>query len=70
MTTRRDEATFELLEGPPIAIVSHGERISLGEGDKAARQPIPPLVPRPRPVQPVGREPHRREPGPAANHAH
>jgi alpha,alpha-trehalose phosphorylase len=70
VTTRRDEATFELLEGPPIAIVSHGERIELGEGDKAARQPIPPLVPRVRPTQPVGREPHRRKPGPAANHAH
>jgi len=87
VTARRDEATFELLEGPPIEIVSHGERLTLGDGSgdggnggggnggggnggKAIRQPIPPLAPKPAPTQPLGREPHRREPGPGANHEH
>jgi alpha,alpha-trehalose phosphorylase len=68
VTARRDEATFELLEGPPITIVSHDEPLELSEGRKAIHQPIPPLVPKEPPTQPPGREPHRREPGPAANH--
>jgi alpha,alpha-trehalose phosphorylase len=58
VTAQRDEATFELLDGPPIEIVSHGTRLSLG--DDAVHQPIPVLIRKDRPTQPAGREPFRR----------
>jgi alpha,alpha-trehalose phosphorylase len=56
----RDEATYELREGPPITIVSHGERLELG--DEVVRQAIPMIPRKPRPVQPPGREPRPRSP--------
>jgi alpha,alpha-trehalose phosphorylase len=62
ISAHRDEATFELLEGPPITITSHGDRLELNGG--TLRQAIPLLDRKDRPVQPVGREPRPRSPRP------
>jgi alpha,alpha-trehalose phosphorylase len=68
VTAQHDQATFELLDGPPIEIVSHDARLSLG--DEPVHQPIPALVRKDHPTQPAGREPLRRPRSPAANHEH
>ena len=60
VTAHRDEATFELREGPPITITSHGARLELGDG--TVRQPIPPISRKDPPAQPPGREPRPRGP--------
>ncbi len=49
-------ATYELLEGEPLAFAHHGEELIVSVDGPVERK-IPPLVPRPRPPQPQGREP-------------
>jgi alpha,alpha-trehalose phosphorylase len=58
VTITGEEACYELVEGKPIQIAHHGERIVLAS--KPVRRGIPPAPSRPRPKQPPGREPARR----------
>jgi alpha,alpha-trehalose phosphorylase len=58
VTTERDDATYELLEGSPITVSHHGEEVDLGR--KPVTRPIPPPPQLPRPSQPAGRAPARR----------
>ena len=55
----RDTATYALLEGPPLSISHHGERVEI-RADAALVRPIPAAPVRPAPTQPTGREPGRR----------
>jgi alpha,alpha-trehalose phosphorylase len=58
VTVQGHEATYELLDGDPLVIFHHGERLSLT--DKPAERKIPPITAGPRPQQPPGREPIAR----------
>jgi alpha,alpha-trehalose phosphorylase len=58
VTARGEEATYELLEGEPLAMTCHGEEILLA--DKPVQQKIPQLHRTDRPTQPPGREPRSR----------
>jgi alpha,alpha-trehalose phosphorylase len=58
VTVTAHEATYDLLDGPPLPIVHHGEQVVLDHGP--VRRPIPPLQVGPAPSQPPGREPARR----------
>jgi alpha,alpha-trehalose phosphorylase len=58
VTVHGHEATYELLDGDPLVIFHHGERLSLT--DKPAERKIPPITAGPRPQQPPGREPIAR----------
>jgi alpha,alpha-trehalose phosphorylase len=58
VTVTGREATYELLEGEPLGIFHHGERLELT--DKLAERKIPPIQAGPRPHQPPGREPISR----------
>jgi alpha,alpha-trehalose phosphorylase len=49
-------ATYSLLEGQPLGIAHHGERLTVSLG-KPLERPIPPAPARPRPQQPAGRQP-------------
>ena len=49
-------ATYSLLEGEPLALAHHGEELTVSLGRPVERA-VPPLVSRPRPLQPLGREP-------------
>ena len=60
--SNKEEAGYTLLDGRPLEISHHGEKVEVVSGRSAVR-PIPPLVPRPAPVQPHGRAPIRRMPG-------
>ena len=51
-----DVATYSLIEGEPLALAHHGEELTV-EVDRPVERAVPPLVPRPRPSQPAGREP-------------
>jgi alpha,alpha-trehalose phosphorylase len=51
-----DDARYELLEGDPLELVHHGERLSVRTGDPETR-PVPSLPPRPAPQTPPGRPP-------------
>jgi alpha,alpha-trehalose phosphorylase len=53
-------ARYLLADGDPLDIVHHGDRITLSAGQQEERQ-IPALPPQPRPSQPPGREPARRQ---------
>jgi alpha,alpha-trehalose phosphorylase len=54
------EARYLLVDGEPLEIIHHGERLTLSAGHRRAR-PVPALQPGPRPSQPAGRAPiHRR----------
>jgi alpha,alpha-trehalose phosphorylase len=53
------EATYQLLDGPPLKTRHHGEEITLTVDEKITR-PIPAVKPGPRPTQPAGREPISR----------
>ena len=55
----RDEASFEVVEGGPLAIEVAGEEVMLPAGSPVRRK-IPPAERRPRPAQPEGREPAPR----------
>ena len=58
VTTDGRRATYRVREGPPVELVHHGETVEVGEDE--VERVIEPLPPRPRPHQPVGREPERR----------
>jgi alpha,alpha-trehalose phosphorylase len=49
-------ATYSMLEGQPLGIAHHGERLTVSLGNPLER-PIPPAPARPRPQQPAGRQP-------------
>jgi len=55
----RPEATYAVVDGPPLEIAHHGETIEIS-ADEAVTRPIPPTVARPAPEQPPGRAPTRR----------
>ena len=55
----RTEATYALLDGPPLGIAHHGEGVEVGS-DEPATRPIPPIPQRPAPQQPAGRAPALR----------
>ncbi len=57
---RATEATYRLLDGPPLRVSHHGEEILLSV-DGAVTRPIPPIYAGPRPTQPPGRAPAPRE---------
>jgi alpha,alpha-trehalose phosphorylase len=56
---RATEATYHLLDGPPLKVCHHGEEILLSV-DGAVTRPIPPIQAGPRPIQPPGRAPAPR----------
>jgi alpha,alpha-trehalose phosphorylase len=62
VTAENGQATYELLEGPPLTIVCHDERIDVGE--KPICRDIPEVRRDDRPVQPEGRAPRQRNPRP------
>ena len=49
-------ASYSRLEGEDLALSHHGGRVTVAAGETVVR-PIPPVLPRPRPSQPPGREP-------------
>ena len=55
----RTEVTYTVLEGSPLEIGHHGERIVISR-DMPVTRAIPALVSRPAPTQPRGRAPARR----------
>ncbi|MFL6054949.1 MAG: glycoside hydrolase family 65 protein [Actinoallomurus sp.] len=59
VTIDHDEAVYELLAGDPLEIDHHGRPVKLNGG--AARLDVPKTPSRPRPAQPPGREPARRD---------
>jgi alpha,alpha-trehalose phosphorylase len=59
---RKEDASYTLLEGEALEVGHHGENVEVVPGTGTVR-PIPPLAPRPAPVQPPGRAPVRRTPG-------
>jgi alpha,alpha-trehalose phosphorylase len=56
-----DQASYMLLDGPPLEIAHFGERATISPDEPVVR-PIPPLPRRERPNQPRGRAPARRQP--------
>jgi alpha,alpha-trehalose phosphorylase len=54
-----DAARYELLDGEPLDLVHHGERLTVESGSPEDR-PIPPAPARTAPQQPPGRTPPRR----------
>jgi alpha,alpha-trehalose phosphorylase len=58
VSTDGRRARYRVREGPPIELVHHGETLVVGEDE--VERPIEPLPARPRPHQPMGREPERR----------
>jgi alpha,alpha-trehalose phosphorylase len=54
------EVTYTLANGEPLQIAHHGQPVTLSAG-KPQTHPIPSLSQRPRPAQPPGREPVRRQ---------
>ncbi|HZU65945.1 MAG TPA: glycoside hydrolase family 65 protein [Ktedonobacteraceae bacterium] len=56
------EATYRLLDGPPLKVRHHGEEILL-DVDARVTRPIPPIKAGPRPPQPPGRVPIPRKAG-------
>ncbi len=55
----RDQATYTLLDGPPLELHHHGEAFEVAV-DQPADLPLPPLPDLQPPRQPPGREPNRR----------
>jgi alpha,alpha-trehalose phosphorylase len=55
----KTEATYRLLEGPPLPISHHRTPLTI-TADAATTLPIPPMPEQPTPVQPPGRTPARR----------
>lgn len=58
VTVTGNEACYQLLDGDPLPLVHHGERLALT--DKSVTRPIPVVTAGPRPYQPPGREPGAR----------
>jgi alpha,alpha-trehalose phosphorylase len=61
VAVEHQQATYSIIEGPPLELVHHGEKVSVGPEEPVAR-PIPRLAPRSAPTQPPGRAPARRRP--------
>jgi alpha,alpha-trehalose phosphorylase len=59
VTVAKPEATYTLLEGPPLELEHHGETLTVSI-DEPVTGSIPPAADRPPPSQPPGREPRRR----------
>ena len=59
------EATYRLLDGSPLEIWHHGDRITLSV-EQAVRRPIPAIKAGPRPRQPAGRAPRPRSARPVS----
>jgi alpha,alpha-trehalose phosphorylase len=57
-----EEACYELIEGDPLEIIHHGEKLKLTAGEHQTR-PLPPVPKREQPPSPPGREPTRRHGG-------
>jgi alpha,alpha-trehalose phosphorylase len=55
----KTEAAYRLLEGEPLQISHHGERLTVST-DETVTKPIPPPSERDTPTQPAGRAPARR----------
>jgi alpha,alpha-trehalose phosphorylase len=53
-------ARYQVDDGNPLEITHHGTSFTL-EGGKPQDRPIPPVPVRPRPAQPPGKEPERRQ---------
>jgi alpha,alpha-trehalose phosphorylase len=53
-------ARYELIEGEPLSLLSHGEEMLLG--DKPVERDVPKITPGPAPHQPPGREPIAHHP--------
>jgi alpha,alpha-trehalose phosphorylase len=53
---RNHEAQYELLDGKPLEILHHGERVTVTVGSPQTR-PLPPVPQRPAPQPPPGRPP-------------
>jgi alpha,alpha-trehalose phosphorylase len=62
----RESARYTLRGGGPLELRHHGERVTVDDGQTATLE-IPPLVSRPAPSQPPGREPFRQKPGPTGD---
>jgi alpha,alpha-trehalose phosphorylase len=64
---RADRATYELLDGDPIELIHHGERITV-TADAPVDRTVPPAPKRHAPRSPAGREPglHSISAAPAA----
>jgi alpha,alpha-trehalose phosphorylase len=60
VTTRRRTARYELLDGSTVDLSHHGKRFTLTSDEQVALR-IPPAPRRPKPKQPPGREPYRRD---------
>ncbi|HJS95269.1 MAG TPA: glycosyl hydrolase family 65 protein [Solirubrobacteraceae bacterium] len=58
---RDEDARYSLLNGDPLEIVHHGQRVSVGAG-QPTRLGIPPAPELDAPEQPAGREPLSRQP--------
>ena len=56
---RCDAAQYELLEGKPLVILHHGERLTVTTGSCQTR-PLPPMAQHPAPQPPPGRAPSLR----------
>jgi alpha,alpha-trehalose phosphorylase len=56
VTVRPGEATYELVDGGPLEIVHHGERVTVTP-DTPLTLPVPPPPKYPTPTAPAGREP-------------
>jgi alpha,alpha-trehalose phosphorylase len=55
----KTEASYTILDGPPLEIAHHGEAITVS-GQEPVTRAIPPAVERPTPSQPPGRAPAQR----------
>ena len=56
VTVRPAEATYELLDGEPVELLHHGERLTARAGSPETRE-LPPAPQHPAPEQPPGRAP-------------
>jgi alpha,alpha-trehalose phosphorylase len=56
VTIDHAQAEYALLDGEPLELEHHGERLTLGP-EQTERRPLPAAPQRPRPQQPPGREP-------------
>jgi alpha,alpha-trehalose phosphorylase len=58
-------ATYQLLDGEPLQVMHHGEKITVSK-EEATTRPVPPIKAGPRPTQPPGRAPAHRGKQPAS----
>ncbi|KAB2342659.1 glycoside hydrolase family 65 protein [Actinomadura rudentiformis] len=68
VTVTASTTSYELLEGPELKLVHHGEPFTLS--DKPVVLDVPAMLPLPRPSQPHGRGPHPRRTDPTFQGPH